>query len=92
MNEREAEDFLSWNGWPVTTRAERRAERFTLFGGCSQCFRGDYWEPPAMCGECEDDAYEAEREAAEAAFVDELEYERDLAFEALVQAPTEANT
>lgn len=77
MTEHEAEDFLLSRGW--TTPRERARDRFTRFGGCSQCFRGDHIDPPAMCGDCEDDAYEAEREAEERAFVDELEYERDCA-------------
>ena len=29
---------------------------------CPQCFRGDYWEPPWQCGECE--ARQIEREEA----------------------------
>lgn len=71
---------------------ERDRSRFGMFG-CNQCFRGDYWEPPSMCGDCEADAEEREREAEEFAFWDELEWERDQAFEALFTiSPPPAST
>lgn len=53
---------------------------------CLQCFRGDYWDLPFMCGDCERAAEDAEREAAEFAFWDELEFERDQAFDALIES------
>lgn len=70
---------------------ESDRSRFTLMGFCTRCFRGDWRDPPTMCGDCEKDAYEAEREAAVSAFWDELEYERDMAFEALCVAGQGAN-
>lgn len=89
MNECEAENFLRWAGW--RTPSEQHAEHLAENGGhCRKCFRGDYWEPPAMCGDCEDRLIEAEYAAEERAFVDELEFERDIAFDALTRCSPQA--
>jgi hypothetical protein len=52
-----------------------------------QCFRGDFYEPPSMCGDCEQRALDAEYESEEFLFWDELEFERDRAFDVLVSTP-----
>lgn len=78
MNEREAEAFLRWAGWPDDGRY--------YCGDRCTCFRGSYWEPPAICGYCERASEIAEEQAEAEAFVDELEFERDLAFEQLIGA------
>lgn len=77
MNEREAEDFLLWRGWPATPLSD---------GEC-RCSPPSWSDPTGdICAACEaraDEAYAAEQEAA---FWDELEFERDAAFEALIEA------
>lgn len=77
MNEHEAEAFLIWRGWDRTPLSERECR-------CSP----PSWSDPTgeICAACEaraDERYEAEREAA---FWDELEFERDQAFAALIEA------
>lgn len=54
---------------------------------CLQCFRGDYWDLPFMCGDCERAAEEAAREVDAA----ELENERDEAFDALIETMESAH-
>lgn len=80
MDEREAAELVEHGPGFAPARRGRAG------GGCPACFRGDYFEPPAMCGDCEDATYEAERAAAEFAFWDELEFDRDFAFDQLVAA------
>ena len=56
--------------------------RFSATGLCSQCFRGDHIDPPAICGECEATIEENERRAEHQA----REHELDFAFHDMVDA------
>lgn len=70
MNEHEAADLVA-NG-PGFPRPEPR-DGVSQYGGCPQCFRGDYWEPPAMCGDCEDAAMEASQREEHRLYQQELD-------------------
>jgi hypothetical protein len=77
MNEQEAELELRWRGWDRTPLTEQECR-------CSP----PSWSDPTgdICAACEaraDEAYAAEQESA---FWDELEFERDQAFAALIEA------
>lgn len=73
MNEHEARELLeNGPGFPPASRVER-AERISRFGYCRNCFQGDRIDPPAMCGECEDDAIAADEAEEFARHEEELD-------------------